>query len=208
MASSTLALLFLIIGYLGFRVIRLFNSATKLWRELKYKRITVDGYMFVIKQLQPIDFSEEKHGLPLTFFQYRKSMTLWDSIRGSSKKEPTEKDIQQRLEFTKKIIKAGCIFPIMDIEDMFSSQKMYNTAWKLYGLILAHSFKYITKMYEMEQNYVIHLGQVCNKLNKKPSDHIASGLSPIEAYMIDEFVGNAMIEHENDMAQREVRAKK
>ena len=200
-----LILLFIIIGYILSRVARFFIKGRKLYKELGYKRVTVLGYSFIVRKLIPLDFHKEKYGLPLTFFKYKKQLTLMQQAEALSggDEETKAEDIKQSIELAKKVIEAGLVSPIIKVNDFFDNTDMFNVAWGLYGEIIAHSFKTLSTVYELDEQYSIHIGELCKRINKKPSEHLAGkDVSVVEAYMIDEFIGNILIKNENELNRK------
>lgn len=196
---------YIIIGYILLRIARFLFNYQNVYRLLGYKRISIAGNQFIIKKLQPLDFAENG-GIPITFFQFKAGVTLMEQMRGVPK-EDEAKQLKLRMEVAKAFGKVAIVYPKdLNIDDMFNSDsvKAHEIAWQLYGQILAHSFKSISKTYNMGKNQALRTAQLCETFGKKPHDHLfdASKLSVLEQHMIDEFIFNAWVEQKNREAKQ------
>lgn len=196
---------YIIIGYILLRIARFLFAYQNVYRLLGYKRISIAGNQFIIKKLQPLDFAENG-GIPITFFQFKAGVTLMEQMRGVPK-EDEAKQLKLRMEVAKAFGKVAIVYPKdLNIDDMFNSDsvKAHEIAWQLYGQILAHSFKSISKTYNMGKNQALRTAQLCETFGKKPHDHLfdASKLSVLEQHMIDEFIFNAWVEQKNREAKQ------
>ena len=197
--------LYVIIGYIFYRIARFLFNYQNVYRLLGYKRISIAGNQFVIKRLQPLDFAEDG-GIPITFFQFKAGVTLMEQIRGIPK-EDEAKQLKLRMEVAKAFGKVAIVYPkTLNIDDMFNSDsvKAHEIAWKLYGQILSHSFKSISKTYNMSKMQALRIAQLCETFGKKPHEHLfdAKKLSTLEQYMIDEFIFNSWVEQKNREAKQ------
>ena len=196
---------YIIIGYILLRIARFLFNYQNVYRLLGYKRISIAGNQFIIKKLQPLDFAENG-GIPITFFQFKAGVTLMEQMRGVPK-EDEAKQLKLRMEVAKAFGKVAIVYPKdLNIDDMFNSDsvKAHEIAWQLYGQILAHSFKSISKTYNMGKNQALRTAQLCETFGKKPHDHLfdASKLSVLERHMIDEFIFNSWVEQKNREAKQ------
>ena len=191
---------YLAIAYFSFKLINFLIKYRNIYKLIGYKRVVVAGNSFIIKRLDPIDFIDD-NGVPMTLFSYKKGLTLWEQVRGEDKQDE-QKAIKERIELAKKMGNKAIIYPKnLNFDDLFDAKSVESQkiAWDLYAKILAHSFKGLTKAYEMTKNHALHIGQLCETFGKKPHEHIANPkkLSQLEKYMIDEFIFNVLIEQKN-----------
>lgn len=176
-----------------------------LYKMLGYKRVFIAGNVVIIKRLTPQDFIEEPNGVPITLFQYQKGRTLADQLRGDADKE--EENYSEIVGLAKQIAKKAVVyFPDkLSIDDLFGGDvATVKLGWELYGAIIAHNFKGLFKTYQMDQIYLVHVGELCVAFGKKPHEHLCNPkqLTELEKYIIDDFVFNAYIQNENEKAKR------
>jgi len=201
----------IIITYLVFKTIPIILSGSKAYKLMGYKRIFIDGLPFIIRKLSPLDFIEEKTGLPITFFNLAKGQTLWEQMQvDDNKKGLTEKEILEKLDMAKLICSKGVVyFPgNLKADDFFNlkiSPKTAKISWTLYALVVGYNFPTFKKAVYMDKNNVLHIAELCARFGKKPSDHIKpkGGLSELEEYMIDEFFYNQILIKHNLEIQKQ-----
>ena len=226
-------LLIVIIGYVLFRASRFLLKYRNLYKLLGYKRIFIAGNPIILRKLEPKDFAEEPSGVPLTLFQYRKGVSIVDNLRPNDKdddnileavalaKKMAEKAIVYMggtlktesvtgIEGVERAVKIGGKF--LRIDDLFNCHDVeaVKLGWQLYGMILDMNFKTLYKTYQLDRMYVIHVAELCVAFGKKPHEHLGNPkmMTPLEKYILDDFVFNTYILNENDKARRQAEAYK
>lgn len=178
-----------------------------LYKMLGYKRVFIKSNPIIIKKLTALDFIEEPTGMPMMLFHYRRNSGMFDALRKPEESQEKEKYLQSVLIAKKLSEKAIVFMPAhLKVDDLFDSKNhdAIRLGWELYGHILAHNFKTLSKAYECDRQHIIHIAELCNAMNKRPHEHIANPkrLTELEKYMIDEFVYGTYLENENDKTKR------
>lgn len=201
----------IIIGYVLLKFVPLAWRIARLNSLMGYKRIFVNGLPFMIRKLSPLDFIEEKSGVPITFFNLAKGKTLWEQMQvDDTKNGMSEKEITDRLEMAKNICSKAVIYwpNNLKADDFFNlkiNQDVAKIAWGLYAHVIGHNFPTFKKCFDIQRDYVLHVAELCAKFGKKPHEHIkhTGNLSDLEAYMIDEFFYTQLLIKENTQIQKQ-----
>lgn len=200
----------IIIVYVLLKTVPVIWRVSRLFNIMGYKQISIQGIPFVIRKLSPLDFVEEKTGVPISFFNLAKGNTLWEQMQGvDNEKKLTEKEISERLDAARLICSKAVIFwpGKLKADDFFNVRidaKVAKIAWRLYGAVIGHNFPTFRKCYDMNRDYVLHIAELCAKFGKKPHEHLkhSGNISDLEAYMIDEFFFTHLLIKENTQIQK------
>jgi hypothetical protein len=200
-----------IIAYVLMKAVPSIWRVSKLLNMLGYKHVSISGIPFVIRKLSPLDFVEEKNGLPLTFFNLAKGNTIWDQMQGeNTENKLTEKEIIERVEAARMICeKAVRYWPgKLNASDFFNARidaRVAKISWKLYSIVISHNFPTFKKCHDMKREYVIHIAELCAKFGKKPHEHLknSGNMSDLETYIIDEFFFTQLLIKENAQIEKQ-----
>lgn len=202
--------LVIIVSYLAYKLFSNIRGYFKIYKLLGYKTIKVNGVPFVIKKISPLDFVETTNGFPMTLFEYKKSMGIYDQMMAESNKKDGVKELEQKLQLAKELCEKAVVYVPRNIkvESLFNinnGKTALDLAWSLYGKVLEYNFKYLFKSFQIPKNYAIHISELCAKYGKKPHEHIAGDakLTSVESYMIDEFFYNILLEKENTQIKKQ-----
>lgn len=196
-----------IIIYLLSRITPFIIQGRKINKMLGYKVVKINGLIFIIKKISPLDFVEDEYGFPLTFLSYAKGKTLWEQVRD----EKEEVDLEPVFELAKKICEKAVVYWPNNYKasDFFNKEnkKAVEISWKIYEKILAHNLKFFRKPLKINKNYAISVAELCDRFGTRPSDYLKiKGLTDIEKYMIDNYFHNALLEKENAEKEKQNRA--
>jgi hypothetical protein len=183
---------------------RIVLSKRKLWKINGYKSVRIDGVEFVIKKLTPLDFLEDKDGLPLTFFAKDKAKSLWGALNETGENEKVSKAEQERrLEVMKRVVKAGLVRGPGEVEDYFTF-KGFKIGLILYDRILSHSIRLITKIYTLNNNTLLYYDKLSQRYGKLPHEclYMSKHMTEVEKFMFDGFVFGAGLDYEVTQAKK------
>ncbi len=205
-----------IVLYIASKIIDPIIKTKQLFKELGYKRIFVRGQSVIIRRLKPFDFIDQEYGFPMGIFEYQRGKTLFEKLAGEdSAKKETPEQIKKRVQMMKIICTKGVVhwpggLKVDDFFDEKVSLKIAELAIEITGRVLDYNFKYIKEILKVDKTLVVHTAELCAKLGSKPHQHLAKSakFTDLEAYLIDEFFYNTLLEKLNREIERQNNARK
>lgn len=206
----------IIVLFIASKIIHPIIKTRQLFLELGYKRIFVRGQSVIVRRLKPFDFIDQPHGFPMGIFEYQRGKTLFEKIAGEDeKKKETPEQIKKRIEMMKIICSKGIVYwpGGLKADDFFNdkvSLKIAELAFEITNKLLDYNFKYIKDVLKVDKTLVVHTAELCAKLGRKPHEHLAKSakFTDLEAYLIDEFFYNTLLEKLNAEIERQNNARK
>lgn len=203
------AYLAIILLFFGWKIIEPILKIRQVYRLFGYKRIYVKGYSLIIRKLSPLDFIEEENGFPMGIFEHKKGLTMFEKLTPNESKKETPEQIKKRVEMAKIICSKGVVhwpggLTANDFFDERVSVEIAEIAFQITNQVLDYNFTYIKNVLKINKALVIHTAELCAKLGQKPHKHLAASkkLSDLEAYLIDEFFYNTLLEKLNAEIER------
>ncbi|WP_438979965.1 hypothetical protein [Polynucleobacter sp.] len=200
----------IIILFLASRVIQPIIKVRQIYKLFGYKRIYIKGHALVIRKLSPLDFIDEDNGFPMGIFEHKKGLTMFEKLTPERERKETPEQIQKRVQMAKTICKKGVVhWPgALTVDDFFAdkvSLEIADIAFQVTNAVLDYNFTYIKNVLKINKALVIHTAELCAKLGQKPHKHLAANkkLSDLEAYLIDEFFYNTLLEKLNAEIERQ-----
>lgn len=204
----------IIVCFVILKVVNPILKIREIYKLFGYKRIIVKGHTVVIRKLSPIDFLDEDNGFPMGIFEYKKGLTMFEKMAGNEKKKETPEQIKQRVKMAKVICKKGVVhWPAgLTADDFFDervSAQIADIAFEITNAVLNHNFSYLKQVVKINKALVIHTAELCAKLGQKPHKHLAKSakFTDLEAYLIDEFFYNTLLEKLNAEIERQNKGK-
>lgn len=204
----------IIILFLASRVIQQIIKVRQIYKLFGYKRIYIKGHALVIRKLSPLDFIDEDNGFPMGIFEHKKGLTMFEKLTPETERKETPEQIKKRVQMAKTICKKGVVhWPgALSVDDFFAdkvSLEVADIAFQVTNAVLDYNFTYIKNVLKINKALVIHTAELCAKLGQKPHKHLAANkkLSDLEAYLIDEFFYNTLLEKLNAEIERQNKGK-
>lgn len=205
-----------IVLYIASKIIHPIIKTKQLFSELGYKRVFVRGQSVIIRRLKPFDFIDQEHGFPMGIFEYQRGKTLFEKIAGEdTAKKETPEQIKKRVQMMKIICTKGVVhwpggLKVDDFFDERVSLKIAELAIEITNRVLDYNFKHIKEVLKVDKTLVVHTAELCAKLGRKPHEHLAKSIkfTDLEAYLIDEFFYNTLLEKLNREIERQNNARK
>lgn len=204
------AYLAIILLFLAWKYLEPALKVRQLFKAFGYKKIRINGQDLIIRKLSPLDFIEEEHGFPMGIFSYKKGLTMFEKLSKKEEKKLTPEQILQGVKMSKIICSKGVVhwpggLTANDFFDEKVSAEIADLAFKITNAILDYNFNYIKKVMSLNKALVIHTAELCAKLGQQPHKHLANSqkLSDLEAYLIDEFFYNTLLEKLNAEIERQ-----
>jgi hypothetical protein len=157
------------------------------------KKIKVEGHIFTIKELVPLDFLSNENNVPPYYFQVEKVKTMFEKVKEAANDKQDDADVAGIIEFMKLILDKGVVdfnggtFYSYKLLGDLSNMAICN---EVVQEILDISHSKFKKIFNVNKEQIRLFDLMGQRYGRLPIECLCpnGGYSELDAFMFNEFV--------------------